>query len=193
MSLNTALFLVAALGFVAIAVAQVRWLEQDRGAFSRKRRRAAWAFGFLLLLLGLVRYGASGGFDWLLAADEDGSWRMVTIDGQPVAAREFVVGISDRRVVGGLDDCNSWGFEEEDLDKPPTERMIVTTLALCPDDEPARRAYRVITMSDPVPRLRPGGDLELAARGHRAILRRCEWTEVRDRSSRVTRCLVGQS
>jgi hypothetical protein len=190
MSLNTALFLVAALGFVAIVVAQVRWLEQDRATFSRKRRRAAWAFGVLLLLLGLVRYGASGGFDWLLAADEDGSWRMVIVDGQPMAAREFVVGIGDRRVMGGLDDCNSWGFDEEDRDKPVTERMIITTLALCPDDEPARRAYRMITMSEPVPSLRPDGSLELAARGHRAILRRCKWTEVRERNSRVTRCLI---
>jgi hypothetical protein len=190
MSLNTALFLVAALAFLAIVVAQVRWLDQDSAIFSRKRRRAAWAFGALLLLLGLVGYGARGGFDWLLAPDEDGSWQMVLVNGQNVARREFVVGIGARRVVGGLDDCNSWGFEEQDRGKPVTERMIVTTLALCPEDDPARRAYRMITMSEPVPRLRPDGSLELAARGHRAILRRCTWTEVHDQTSRITRCLI---
>lgn len=191
MSLNLGLILVATLAMIAVMAAQLRWLRQDRATFARKRKRAAWAFVTLLLLLGLIRYGASGGLDWLLAPDEDGSWRTVSIDGRTVADREFVIGISDRRVSGGIDDCNSWGFEEEDPPKPPDERIIVTTLALCPDEQdPARRAYRVIANSDPLPWLRPDGSLLLAAGGHQALLRRCTWQVVREANSRVTRCLI---
>lgn len=191
MSLDAILIAILTIAFLAIVVAQARWLNDEPAIFKRRRRRAASFFGLLILGLGLVRYVAVGGADWLLAPDEDGSWRAVMIDGQPVATREFTIGIKGGRVLGGADDCNHWGFEdEEELDKPLGERMIVSTLALCVEDDAVRRAYRMVAMSDARPVLRPDGSLHLAAAGHRAILRRCVIRELLEGNSRITRCVI---
>lgn len=176
MSLNLVLLLVGVLGLGAAMWVQVRAFGDDPAIFARKRKRAGVGLVFLLLLLGIVQYIDAGtpGLQ-MFDAKEDGSWGAVAIDGRPVSSKDYMIRIEDRRVAAGRDGCNSWGFEDEPFNAAG-ERMIVSTLVGCPEDDPVRNAYWALATAPQIPlTLRLDGTMRLAAREHRAFFRRCEW------------------
>jgi hypothetical protein len=84
------------------------------------------------------------------------------------------VSVERGRVSGGRDDCNDWGYQE--AAEPNGQRMIVSTLVGCREDDPVRRAYWVMaTAPDAAVALREDGTLRLAARGHEGLFGRCRW------------------
>lgn len=189
---HSAILVLLALGaFGAVLVLQVKWMKLNPELFRRRRRRSGAALAAFLLLLGLIHLAIDGRFDWIFAPPEDGSWRAVAIDGRPVVDRDFLIGIRDGRVVGGNDDCNSWGFLEDNMSKPPGERMIESTLQLCDEADPARRAFWSIALSEPRPRAGPGGTLVIEANGHSGSFYRCRWRPTRPTpNSHVMACVM---
>lgn len=155
--------------------------------------------GIVILLVGALMLATCGIIDptgrwrpWtaLFAPDEDGSWMVISIDGEPVPHGEYRYGITDGKISGGRDGCNDWGYTD-DPPGPDGERMIVSTLQACPEDNPLTRAYRLLTR-DPRMVLAPNGLLHLSGHGHKAVLRRCEWTMVSTPTSEVRTCVVPQ-
>lgn len=177
MTLSLLLAAVAVLGLFGAMWVQVRAMRGDAAAFRRARRRSGLALLGLLLGIGLVHALATGTLrPRLFVPEEDGSWSIVSVDGRPVPGGAYTIGITDGKVSGGRDDCNYWGFSEPA--DASGERMIETTLAGCPEDDPVRKAYWALATAPAVRiELRPGGWLRIAARGHEAMLRRCEWME----------------
>lgn len=175
----TLLLILAAFFSLGVALwLQIRPLGEDADTFARRRRRTGIALALTLLALGVVHAVATGTLrPRLFAPKEDGSWAAVTIDGRPIASDAYNIGIRDRQVAGGRDDCNDWGYDDD----PPNaagERMINSTLVGCPEDDPVRQAYWTLVIApDAIVELRADGMLRLAARGHEAIFRRCTWTE----------------
>lgn len=122
----------------------------------------------------------------MLAPDEDGSWAVVSIDGRPLPPDEYRFGITDGKISGGRDGCNDWSYTD-DPPGPDGERMIVSTLQACPEDDPVRQAYRLLTRN---PKIELGADglLRMTGQGHQAVLRRCEWVTERTSTSEVRKC-----
>lgn len=177
MSLTLPLILIALLAFGAALWSQVRAFDDDQAAFQRRRRRTGIGLGVLLLTLGLGHALATGTLrPRLFAPEEDGGWGALRIDGRPVSSRDYTIFIRDGRVEAGRDGCNSWGYTD-DPPGPYGERMIISTLVACPEDDPVRLGYYAVARSGAKPELRPDGTLRLAAPGHEAFFRRCKWVE----------------
>lgn len=175
MSLTAVSVLIALTGFFAALAVQLRSFTDDQVAFARRRKRAALSFGALLFILGFIHAYAIGLVRIGFGPEEDGSWGAISIDGRPVSSRDYTVFIRDGRVEAGRDGCNSWGYTD-DPPGPNGERMILSTLVACYDDDPARKGYYAVARSKAVTELR-GDLLRLSARGHEAIFRRCTWVE----------------
>ena len=137
----------------------------------------------MLLLAAALLLGLFGTFQssrtvqhWtrLFGAEENGSWSALSIDRRPVSSEDYRVSVDGRKVAGGRDGCNDWSYQEKR--DPNGERMIVTTLQACPEDDPVRVAYHVL-VHDPQARLelQADGTLRLAAGGHEGLFRRCYW------------------
>ncbi len=173
MSLGFAFGLLGIAALLAALVAQVRWMELERSAFERKRRRVAMGLAGLLLTFGLVLYVASGGLDWVFAPEEDGSWRAITIDGRPVADEGYTILIRSGQVIAGFDGCNSWHYEDAST-APDGSRSIMTTLAGCAKT-PTIHAYWMTARAGVRPIVLPAQTIAVEANGHRAVFRRCEW------------------
>jgi hypothetical protein len=167
----------AVLGFAWAMWVQVRWMKEDAATFRRKRKRAAFALAVLLLTIGLVQALATGTLrPRLFVPEEDGAWGMVSIDGMPVRNGAWTINVTDGKIKGGRDDCNYWSFEEEG--DAAGERMIHTTLVACEEEDPMRKAYWTLANAPETGiELRSGGWLRIAAQGHQAMLRRCEWVD----------------
>lgn len=175
MSFNTVLLLIAVAGLVAALWVLARGLGRGDAAYRRAQKRAGFGLAALLLALGLVQIGQTERVvQRLTAAPVDGPWIAVSIDGQAVAAGAWRIGVERSRVSGGRDDCNDWGYQEPQ--EEGGQRMIVSTLVGCREDDPVRRAYwAMATAPDAALELRADGTLRLAARGHEGLFRRCRW------------------
>lgn len=178
MSLTPILLLIAFAGLAAALWVLLRGFGLDQTAYRRRQARIALALLALLLALGMVQAGNDFRIVQRLTAPEvDGAWAAVSIDGRPVSWREWRISVTGGKVAGGRDGCNDWGFDEPEVEGG--ERMIVTTLVGCPEDDPVRKAYWTVAIERNVPpELLGDGSLRLAAGGHQAIFRRCRWTEV---------------
>ncbi len=99
----------------------------------------------------------------------EGSWRVTTIDGDPVGAAEFQVRVRDGRVIGGKDGCSAWVF---DMTRPPTPqgmRLVITDLTPCPAI-PQRPAYwRALGNGNARPVIAGAGRLRLEAGGSELV------------------------
>ncbi|HYG29860.1 MAG TPA: hypothetical protein VD887_06570 [Allosphingosinicella sp.] len=176
MSFALVLVLIALAGLVAAVWTMARGLLQDDAAYRRAQKRGGLGLAALLLALGIVQVGQTERVvQRLTAPEEDGSWNAVSIDGRPVAAGAWRISVERGRVSGGRDDCNDWGYQEPQ--REGGQRLIVSTLVGCREDDPARRGYwAMATAPDAVLELRGDGRLRLAARGHEGLFRRCRWT-----------------
>ena len=107
----------------------------------------------------------------LSAHAEDGSWSVMTIDGQTLPKTGYLIAIQEGRIRGGRDGCNMWSYETPGSDR------IVSDLQGCPQS-PVTAAYREIVRN---PAFMLTGDyrLRITGRGHTADLRRCKWRTVR--------------
>jgi hypothetical protein len=164
--------LVSLLGLGLAIWWQLQGVGEDPAAFARRRKQAGFGLLLLMLMLGAGSYIAINGVpDRIFAAEEDGGWGAVTIDGRPVSAEDYRIAVRGREVVGGRDGCNGWGYTD-DPPGPDGSRMIVSTLVECPDD-PVRRAYWTLRSRGIALELRPDGSLRVAGQGHEAIFHRC--------------------
>ena len=173
--MRAAVIILVSLSGLGLAVWwQLQGVGEHPVAFARRRRQAGLGLLLLMLILGAGSYISVNGMPKrLFAAEEDGSWGAVLIDGRPVSAEDYRIVVEDRQVVGGRDGCNDWGFTD-DPPGPDGSRMIISTLVACPED-PVREAYWAVRARGVVPELRPDGSLRLAGWGHVAIFRRCKW------------------
>ena len=123
----------------------------------------------------------------LFGPEENGSWSALSIDGRPVSGEDYRVWIDGRKVAGGRDGCNDWSYQEpRDLSG---DRMIVQTLAGCPEGDPVRFAYNAIARDENAcVSIRADGKLRLAARGHEGVFRRCYWEVERTPTSTMEVC-----
>ena len=170
--LVAAAILVSLLGLGLAVWWQLQGVGENRAAFARRRQQAGFGLLLLMLVLGAGAYiGIYGVPDRIFAAEEDGGWGAVIIDGRPVSAEDYRIAVKGGEVVGGYDGCNSWGYTDDPLG-PDGSRMIVSTLVECPDDR-VRRAYWTLRSRGTALELRPDGSLRLAGRGHEAIFQRC--------------------
>lgn len=175
MSFTLVLILIAAAGLAAALWTLARGLRRGDVAYRWAQKQAGFGLAALLLALGLVQIGHTERVvQRLTAAPVDGAWTAVSIDGRAVAAGAWRVSVERGRVSGGRDDCNDWGYQEPQQEGQ--ERMIVSTLVGCREDDPVRRAYwAMATAPDAVVTLREDGTLRLAVRGHEGLFRRCRW------------------
>ncbi|HEX8307830.1 MAG TPA: hypothetical protein VF645_05360 [Allosphingosinicella sp.] len=175
MSFTSFLLLVALAGLVAALWAQVRGFGLDQAAYRRRQLKLGLSLLGLLIGLGLLLAAHEARIVYRLTAPEvDGAWAALSIDGRPVHWREWRISVARGKVAGGRDGCNDWGFDEPEVEGG--ERMIVTTLVGCPEDDPVRKAYWALALADPVALdLGKDGTLRLSGRGHEAVLRRCRW------------------
>ena len=191
MSFTLVLALVALAGFAAALWTMARGLRRGDAAYRRAQKRAGFGLAALLLALGLVQVGQTERVvQRLTALEVDGSWNAAEIDGRPVAAGAWRISVERGRVSGGRDDCNDWGYQEPEQEGG--QRLIVSTLVGCREDDPVRRAYWAIaTAPEAALELRGDGTLRLSARGHEGLFRRCRWErEAPPPGSRSTgRCL----
>jgi hypothetical protein len=173
MSFTTSLALIALAGLAAALWVTARGHRRAAASYRRAQKRAALGLAALLLGPGIVQIGqAERVVQRLTAPEVDGSWTAVTIDGRAVAAGAWRIGVERGRISGGRDDCNDWGYQQEE----GQPRTIVSTLVGCPEDDPVRRAYwAMATAGDAALALRGDGTLRLAARGHEGLFRRCRW------------------
>ncbi|HEX8666785.1 MAG TPA: hypothetical protein VF727_00255 [Allosphingosinicella sp.] len=173
MSLTLLLLIIAVAGLAAALWVQARGFGLDAAAYRRRQRWAAGGLFGLLLGMGAVVWAhESRVVARLTAPAVDGMWGAVAIDGRRVDAREWRIGVRQGRVSGGRDGCNDWGYDERE-DKPG-ERLIVSTLVGCPEDDPVRRAYWALASAHgPTLTEAEDGTLRIAARGHEGIFRRC--------------------
>lgn len=134
----------------------------------------------LMLALAFAGYRSPSAL-WhsLFAGPTDGSWTAISIDGKPIEPERYRIGIAGGEVAGGRDDCNDWGYADDEGATEDGDRMIVSTLVGCPEDDPIREAYWALVHAPQI-QLRPDGKLRVSARGHEAILIRCEWQQVRE-------------
>jgi hypothetical protein len=177
MSLTTVLLLIALAGLAAALWAQMRGFGLDLGAFRRRQAKSTLGLLALLAALGLVQIGHDARVvERLTAPAVDGTWAMESIDGRSVPWREWRFSVGRGRVAGGRDGCNDWGFDEPEVEGG--ERMIVTTLVGCPEDDPVRKAYWALANDKAAwLELRRDGRLRISGGGHEAVLRRCRWVE----------------
>lgn len=177
MSLTAILLLIAFAGLAAALWAMLSGFGLDPAAYRRRQRRAGLALLALLVGIGLVQAGHDARIvERLTAPEVDGVWAAVTVDGRPVPWGEWRVAIRWGKVAGGRDGCNVWSFAEPEVDGG--ERMIHTTLAGCPEDDPVYKAYWSLAAGPgAAPQPRGDGTLRLAGAGHEAIFRRCRWTD----------------
>ena len=86
--------------------------------------------------------------DWRAWFDgpERGTWRALTLNGEPVFDEKFLLTIADGEIVGGRDGCNYWSVAG--IDEKTGERMITSTLAGCVDT-PAMAVYRMLAFGKP--------------------------------------------
>lgn len=150
------------------------------------------AAAIVLFALSLAGYRSPADI-WraLTAAPEDGDWTAISIDGRPVEPERYRITLVQKKVLGGRDDCNDWSYDDQ-RDKPG-ERMIVSTLVACPENDSRREAYWAIANNSTVT-LRPDDKLLISGQGHSALMVRCRWKLVRESSSpvgisEVMRCL----
>ncbi len=127
--------------------------------------------GALLAIASLAGIGPDDLRAKLFAHAEDGSWSVVTIDGQTLPKTEYLIAIQEGRVRGGRDGCNNWSYET------PGSGWIVSDLQECPES-PVTAAYRKI-VRNPAFMLTGDHRLRITGRGHTADLRRCKWRTVR--------------
>lgn len=175
MSMTVALLIVAFGGLGAALWALVRGFGLDPAAYRRRQSKVGLSLLGLLIGLGLVQAAHDGRIvERLTAPEVDGIWAAVSIDGRPVPWREWRFSVTRGKIAGGRDGCNDWGFDEPEVEGG--ERMIVTTLVECPEEDPVRKAYWALTAADPVAmELAKDATMRLAGGGHEAILRRCRW------------------
>ena len=132
------------------------------------------ALAAALLLIGAGMFFRGGLPDvWhaLAAPREDGSWRAVTFDGEPVGNADYLITVRWGKIVGGYDDCNGWAYQDAKPDAKG-ERMILSTLVLCTQDEKRRRIYRLLIYA-PRMELASERELRLSRAGHVGVFRRC--------------------
>jgi heat shock protein HslJ len=177
MSFTFALLLLALGGLGAALWTLMRDFGLDPAAYRRRQAKAGLSFLGLLIGLGLLLAAHEGRLIQRLTAPEvDGAWAASSIDGRPVPWREWRISVEQGKVAGGRDGCNDWGFGEAEVEG--RERMIVTTLVECIEEDSARKAYWALALADPVSlELGKDGTLRIAGRGHEAVLRRCRWVE----------------
>lgn len=177
MTFTLALILIAFAGLVVALWALVRAFGADLAEYRRRQVKVALSLLGLLVGLGLAQAAHDKRIVQRLTAPEvDGAWAAVSIDGRSVPWREWRIGVDQGKVAGGHDGCNEWGFDEREVEGG--ERMIITTLAGCPEDDPVRKAYWTLALADPGSlELRQDGTLRMRAAGHEALLRRCRWVE----------------
>ncbi|HEX8365442.1 MAG TPA: hypothetical protein VF603_09185 [Allosphingosinicella sp.] len=175
MGFTSVLVLIALAGFAAALWTMARGLRRGDAAYRRAQKRAGFGLAALLAALGLVQVGQTERVVQRLTAPEvDGSWNAAAIDGRPVAAGAWRISVERARVSGGRDDCNDWGYQQPE--REGGQRLIVSTLVGCREDDPVRRAYwAMATAPDAALELRDDGTLRLAARGHEGLFRRCRW------------------
>ena len=133
-----------------------------------------------LALMMLVMSGypsLADAWDSWFGPEANGSWKAMVLDGQPVAAGNYVLVVKRGRVVGGYDGCNGWSFDDEGPG-PSGDRRVTSTLVACPD-EPARQSYDNLAYA-PVISLRSDSEMLLSRGPHVGVFRRCEPN--RDRS-----------
>jgi hypothetical protein len=145
--------------------------KQHRNAAS-----VAIVLALIIAALAMVGLGAAGIaprdlVDALFAAPSDGSWKATTLNGRPVASRNYVIVIRRGKLVGGYDDCNGWSYQDEGLDKNG-ERKVLSTLVECAAGDELRRLYWILVHA---PRIHPLGanDLRLSRGGHAGMFHRC--------------------
>ena len=154
------------------------------GAFEK------WSVRLLLpaLIAGLL-FAMLAGFrdrplvDWRAWFDgpERGDWRALTLNGEDVFDRRFLVTIADGEIVAGRDGCNFWAFAG--VDERTGERMYTSTLAGCVDT-PAMAVYRVLTHGDPQMAMPREDRLVLTSGSCRGEFRR--WTRDDDDAERAS-------
>lgn len=130
-----------------------------------------FSIGVATMAAGLAGASFSDLWPSMFGPREDGSWKAVSLDGQPVGSGNFLVVIKRGKVIGGYDDCNGWAYQDEGPDRKG-ERKMISTLVECPDEE-ARRTYRVLVYAPSIELL---GDrvMRLTRAGHRGLFRRCK-------------------
>jgi hypothetical protein len=101
----------------------------------------------------------------------EGSWRVTTIDGDPVGGAVFEVRVRGGRVIGGKDGCGAWIFDYSRPPAPDGTRMVLSELTPC-SAMPQRSAYwRAVGNGNVRPRLAGEGHLRLAAGGSELLAR----------------------
>ena len=131
---------------------------------------AVLATGWALALASAVR-PAGVSWRWPFDPAEDGGWQAVSLDGKLVPPTvRYAVGIRDRKVRGGYDGCNSWGFQDENP-LSNGDWTIISTLVECPP-LPLEDKYRALAFGQPNPTLLGKDALQLEVREHIGIFRR---------------------
>lgn len=115
--------------------------------------------------------GLSDAWDSWFGPRVNGSWKAMSLDGQPVDDDNYLVVVKRGKVVGGYDDCNGWSFDDEGPG-PNGDRRVTSTLVMCPEDDVARQTYHILAYG---PTMEPLGDRELrmTRNGHVGLFRRC--------------------
>jgi hypothetical protein len=176
--LTAAVLLLSTLGLGLAVWWQLRGVGENKAAFARRRKQAGFGLLLLMLMLGAASYITMNGVpDRIFAAEEDGDWGALAIDGRSVSADDYRIWVDGGRLAGGRDGCNDWGYSD-DPPYPDGSRMILSTMVGCPDD-PVRKAYWALRASGTRLELRTDGSLRLAGQGHEAIFRRCNWVQER--------------
>jgi hypothetical protein len=138
------------------------------------------AIAFLLLLLatvtGAVALTIAGKtpadlFGLFFAEPEDGNWIAVAFDGRRVAPKTYLISIKRGQIVSGYDGCNSWAYLEEKASQN-AERMIVTDLKECPNNELARGYWELL--AEPKFVLLDNRQLTVWGKQRRGHFRRCK-------------------
>ncbi|RPF72238.1 hypothetical protein [Aurantiacibacter spongiae] len=118
-----------------------------------------------LVLALLATVAAVAGFRYeelpaLFDGPERGTWLALSLNGEDVAARGFLVRVEGGDVVAGHDGCNAWGRTGET--DPASGRPITTTTLVACDPIPYQQAYRRLAFGDAA--MQVGADGRLALR-----------------------------
>lgn len=103
----------------------------------------------------------------LAAPEEDGHWRVITIDGADVRPSGYSLHVRWGRITGFHDGCNGCGFQD-DRQAGSRDRRMICTLVACPRQPRDPVFFRIVGGA---PAMAPNGDhLVMTVGPHRAEL-----------------------
>lgn len=112
------------------------------------------------LLFLLAALAGCGGSDPAREGRLDGLWQVEEINGSKPSAN-FLLRIRGGRVVGGRDDCNSWGFDETQPPAPDGARTILSDAQGCPRTRERNAYWRALGNGNVRPALTEDRKLKL--------------------------------